>query len=164
LPRLAQANFAMGTAKSNRDPKPDRPARACKFETRPGQIDPSDRGALYYAAAGWTIAWYLGKDIQAREVDDFFEPPGEAPAGENDPLWQQHVNRAVEVAEALFLLRSSASRRPPGGEFCSETDASGEQRHPSPGCPKARYRFFCTAHGRGDRRLGVAAKPALRNT
>jgi hypothetical protein len=36
----------------------------------------TDRGRLYYRAAGWTIAWYLRKDIQARDVDDFFEPPG----------------------------------------------------------------------------------------
>ena len=43
------------------------------------KIDPSDRGRLYYEAAGWTIAWYLRKDIQARDVDDFFEPPGEVP-------------------------------------------------------------------------------------
>jgi hypothetical protein len=68
----------------------------------------TDRGRLYYRAAGWTIAWYLGKNIQARDVDDFFEPPGETPADGNDPLWQQHVNRAIEVAETLFLLRSSA--------------------------------------------------------
>jgi hypothetical protein len=39
------------------------------------EIDPSDRGRLYYAVAGWTIAYYLRKDIQARDVDDFFEPP-----------------------------------------------------------------------------------------
>jgi hypothetical protein len=71
------------------------------------EIDPSDRGRLYYAVAGWTIAYYLRKDIQARDVDDFFEPPGEAPANGNDILWHHHVNRAIEVAETLFLLRSS---------------------------------------------------------
>jgi hypothetical protein len=71
-------------------------------------IEPFNRGTLYYAAAGWTIAWYLRKDIQARDVDDFFDPPGEAPANGNDPLWHDHVNRAILVAETLFLLRSSA--------------------------------------------------------
>jgi len=71
-------------------------------------IEPFNRGTLYYAAAGWTIAWYLRKDIQARDVDDFFDPPGEAPANGNDPLWHDHVNRAILVAETLFMLRSSA--------------------------------------------------------
>jgi hypothetical protein len=71
------------------------------------ELRDTDRGRLYYRAAGWTIAWYLRKDIQARDVDDFFEPPGEAPTSGNDPLWQQHVNRAIDVAETLFQLRSS---------------------------------------------------------
>jgi hypothetical protein len=72
------------------------------------KIEPFDRGTLYFAAAGWTIAWYLRKDIQARDVDEFFDPPGKAPANGNDPLWHDHVNRAILVAETLFLLRSSA--------------------------------------------------------
>lgn len=67
----------------------------------------TDRETLYYAAAGWTIAWYLRKDIQSPSVDRFFDPPGEKPLGRNDSLWHAHVNRAILVAETLFLLRSS---------------------------------------------------------
>jgi hypothetical protein len=72
------------------------------------KIEPFDRATLYYAAAGWTIAYYLRKDIQARDVDGFFEPPGPVPVEGNDPLWHHHVNRAILVAETLFVLRSSA--------------------------------------------------------
>jgi hypothetical protein len=71
------------------------------------EIDPMDRETIYYAAAGWTIAWYLRKDIQAHGVDGFFDPPRKRPVNGNDTEWQDHVNRAILVAEALFLLRSS---------------------------------------------------------
>lgn len=81
---------------------------ADKVQGLGAKIEPFDRGTLYYAAAGWTIAWYLRKDIQARNADKFFDPPGDAPANGNDPLWHDHVNRAILVAETLFLLRSSA--------------------------------------------------------
>jgi hypothetical protein len=72
------------------------------------EIDPSDRGRLYYAAAGWTIAYYLGKNVQDHDVDEFFEPPGAAPIDGPDTLWQLHVNRVVQIAETLFLLRSTS--------------------------------------------------------
>jgi hypothetical protein len=70
-------------------------------------VDPADRQTVYYAAAGWTIAWYLRKNIQSPDIDGFFDPPGETPIDKNDSLWHAHVNRATLVAETLFLLRSS---------------------------------------------------------
>jgi Holliday junction resolvase-like predicted endonuclease len=71
------------------------------------KIHSPDRETIYYAAAGWTIAWYLRKDIQSPDVDGFFDATGEVPVSGNDTRWQQHVNRAILVAETLFLLRSS---------------------------------------------------------
>lgn len=68
---------------------------------------PPDRERVYYTAAGWTIAWYLRKDIQAVDADPFFDPPGQVAIDDDDDLWLAHANRAVLIAETLFLLRSS---------------------------------------------------------
>jgi hypothetical protein len=66
-----------------------------------------DRESIYFNAAGWTIAWYLQRDIRG-EKDPFFEFPTQAGVVEtNHPLWQAHVNRGILVAETLFLMRNS---------------------------------------------------------
>lgn len=67
---------------------------------------PQDRRRIYYAAAGWTIAWYLRADIQAANADTFFEPPNKPPIDSNDTLWHDHVNRSISIAETLFVMRS----------------------------------------------------------
>lgn len=67
---------------------------------------PQDRPRIYYAAAGWTIAWYLRVDIQAANADIFFEPPNKPPIDDNDTLWHDHVNRSISIAETLFIMRS----------------------------------------------------------
>lgn len=72
-----------------------------------GNLDRASRGQVYYAASGWTIAWYLRTDIQSDGVDVFFKPPGDEPVDESDSLWHVHVNRATLVAETLFLLRNA---------------------------------------------------------
>jgi hypothetical protein len=72
-----------------------------------GIIDPQDREAIYFDAAGWTISWYLRKNIRD-ETDSFFEPPGDAEAIKSDPkLWQSHANRILLIGETLFLMRNS---------------------------------------------------------
>jgi len=70
-------------------------------------IDPANREQIYYATSVWTIAYYLRKNVQAEDVEVFFDPPGEEPVNEFDALWHAHVNRVILVAETLFLLRSS---------------------------------------------------------
>lgn len=67
---------------------------------------PQDCQRIYYAAAGWTIAWYLRLDIQGANTDEFFEPPNKRPIDSNDTLWHNHVNRAITIAETLFIMRS----------------------------------------------------------
>jgi hypothetical protein len=68
-------------------------------------INPQDRESIYFNAAGWTIAYYLRKNIRD-ETDPFFELPSE-PIESNHLLWQAHVNRAILVAETVFLMRNS---------------------------------------------------------
>ena len=69
-----------------------------------------DRDTIYFNAAGWTIAWYLRKNIRDLKSDPFFELPLDDTTTETDHLlWHAHVNRAVLVAESLFLMRNSAS-------------------------------------------------------
>ncbi len=66
-----------------------------------------DRESIYFNAAGWTIAWYLRRNIRG-ETDPFFEfPTDDGVIESNHPLWQAHVNRVVSVAETLFLMRNS---------------------------------------------------------
>jgi hypothetical protein len=67
-----------------------------------------DRESIYFNAAGWTIAWYLKKNIRDTNVHSFFELPLDKSVIETEhPLWHAHVHRALLVAETLFLMRNS---------------------------------------------------------
>ena len=67
-----------------------------------------DHDTIYYAASGWTIACYLGKDInQAAALDGFFGFSGKPPAEMSHEEYHDHKARSILLAEMLFLLRSS---------------------------------------------------------
>lgn len=70
-------------------------------------VDAALREQVYYEAAGWTIAWYLRMDITDLAGDDFIPFPGKEEITKGDLLPHAFVNRAIQVAETLFLLRSS---------------------------------------------------------
>ncbi len=72
---------------------------------------PPDRERIYYAAAGWTIAWYLRKNIQAEQADTFFDRPGDKPTNGPNPEWNDHANRAILIAETSVLAASVAGLR-----------------------------------------------------
>ena len=70
-------------------------------------VDPAVREQVYYEAAGWTIAWYLRMDITNLSGEDFIPFRGKDKIDKGDLLPHAFVNRAIQVAETLFLLRSS---------------------------------------------------------
>jgi hypothetical protein len=67
-----------------------------------------DRGSINFNAAGYTIGWYLGKNIRDTDNNSFFELPLSKSVLETDhPLWHAHVHRVLLIAETLFQMRNS---------------------------------------------------------